>query len=322
MEDVVRVSARDFAGVYPKRKANSNKYDYGRLLMICGAEGYSGAACLSARAASRAGAGLVTLCVPERIYNIVASKLDEVIVRPLPCGKDGMVSKKAVPKILSLLSKADVCLAGCGLGRGKGPSAVIAALIKNCRVPLILDADGINALSGNINLLSRSNCEIILTPHDGELSRLVSSLPPDFFASTPADFADSVPKNPRLLPENPHLFPKKLQERIDYSRKISLSLGVTLVRKGPESLTISREGSVFVNSTGNPGLAKAGSGDVLSGIIAALSARKNPLEKAVAAGVFLHGLAGDICAAKLGEDFMTPSDVLDALSEAIKTIKE
>jgi len=292
MEGIVRADSEMFTGVFPKRAENSNKYDYGRVLMICGSEGYSGAACLAAEAAVRAGAGLVTLCVPRCIYQIAASKLSEAIVKPLPCGRDGMVSDKAIPIIIKLLGKTDVCLAGCGLGRGSGPERVIKALLENCRVPLILDADGINALIGNIHLLSAAKGEILLTPHDGELSRI----------------ADISPQNG--------------ETRIEVTQRIALGLGVTLVRKGHESLTASKNGRVTVNSTGNPGLAKGGSGDVLAGIIAALAARKIPLYKTAAAGVYLHGLAGDICARRLGEDFMTPSDVIMSLGEAIKTVKE
>ena len=159
----------------PKRKKDSHKGDYGRVLLLCGAEGYTGAPVLAAKAAARTGAGLIFVGVPRSVYPIVAGNLVEPMVFPLP-DRDGMLSEEAIPIILSRLEKMDACLIGCGLGQSTGTMAVVEAVLQHATCPIILDADGINVLSGHIDIVRDAVCPVILTPHNGEFRRIGGDL--------------------------------------------------------------------------------------------------------------------------------------------------
>ena len=266
----------------PRRKRDSHKGDYGKLLLLCGSRGFTGAAALSAMGALRAGAGLVYLGVPESIYAIEAVKLTEPVVLPLP-DDGGMVSKEAVPVIRELLPKMDAVLFGCGSGLGEGPEAVLKLLLAEFHKPLVLDADGITLLSGHIDLLRGRTGPVILTPHDGEFQRL-----------------------------NPGPGDRAVQ-----TMEMAKRLGATVLRKGHRTLITDGE-TCWENSTGNPGMAAGGSGDVLAGIIVSLLGQGiGPLE-AAACGAYLHGLAGDVCAGELGEYGMLPTDLLERLPRLLK----
>jgi NAD(P)H-hydrate epimerase len=270
----------------PARRRDSSKGDYGRALLICGSVGYTGAPFLAAEAAVRSGAGLVFLGVPGEIYEITAMKLNEAMPFPLPSW-DGMLSERAVDEILRRLERCNVCLIGPGLGRSQGVSEVVFEVIKNCRVPLVIDADGINAVSANINILDEAACPIILTPHEGEFKRLGGDL------STGREKAALEFARARLC---------------------------TLILKGSATVIAFEDGTVLRNTTGNPGMAKGGSGDVLSGVITALLGQKLSLERAVSAAVWLHGRAGDLLKEELGEYSMTPTDLVYALPRAFKEL--
>jgi hydroxyethylthiazole kinase-like uncharacterized protein yjeF len=270
----------------PKRRPDTHKGDYGRNLILAGSVGFTGAPVLAARAASRAGAGLVCLGVPEKIYTIAAIKCDEVMPFPLPCDDAGRLSLAALDEIISRLEKCDVCLIGPGLGRSEMLDTLVAAVIRRAKVPVILDADGINAISGNIDVLDEAGCPLILTPHAGEFARLGY------------DLSDG--------------------DRIGVARRFACRHQCILVLKGHRTITAFPDGTAYVNTTGGPGLAKGGSGDILAGMITALIGQKFPVKDAVLSAVYLHGKAGDTCARSLGEYGMTASDVIETLPQIMQ----
>ena len=267
----------------PDRPAWSHKGDFGKLLLLCGSRGFTGAAALAAMGALRSGAGLVYLGVPEEIYAIEAVKLTEPVVFPLP-DKDGMLSVNAVPKILELLPKMDALLIGPGLGQSQGTLAVLKAVLREFQGPVVLDADGINLLSRHKHLLRGRTAPTILTPHDGEFIRLSGSLSVDRPAAAAA---------------------------------LAEELGCIVLLKGHETLIT--DGQVcWRNRTGNAGMAVGGSGDVLAGIIVSLLGQGLEPLTAAAVAAWLHGAAGDACAAALGQYGMLPTDMLEALPRQMK----
>lgn len=272
----------------PLRKQDTHKGDYGKCLIIAGCVGFTGAASLAAHAAVRTGAGVVFLGIPEPIYAIEAVKNDEAVVFPLP-SEDGKLSEKAAAPVLERLESADVCLIGPGLGRSAGVRETVFEVIRNSRVPVFLDADGINAASENIDILQTAKAPLILTPHEGEFARLGGDV--------------------------------KALGRERAAREFAEKHGCILVLKGHRTITAFPDGEAFLNTTGNAGMAKGGSGDVLSGIAAALAGQGFPLKKAVPLAVWLHGRAGDIAAEKAGNEYsVTPCDVTAHIGAAINEI--
>ena len=276
-----------------KRKSNSNKNNYGRILLLCGSKNYVGAAYFSAQAAVRSGAGIVYLAIPDAIYTPVASKLSEPVLLPLPSNKSGSVSATALNEIADCLSKCDACLVGPGLANNSDTEKLVCNITENCRVPLIIDADGINAVSKNIDLLKRAKCPIILTPHDAEFNRLLDGA------------------------GMPHFSEK---ESIKTISQFAEEYNLILLKKSHKTIVYSSGYPIYINNSGNPGMAKGGSGDILSGIITALCGQKlNPFY-ATCAAAYIHGIAGDKCAYYLGEYGMTPSDMLKFIPLAFKDI--
>ncbi|MBE6928438.1 MAG: NAD(P)H-hydrate dehydratase [Ruminococcaceae bacterium] len=260
----------------PKRQRNTHKGDYGKILILCGAVSYTGAPVLAAMAAARSGAGLIFVGVPQSVYSIVASKLIEPMVFPLP-DENGMLSEQAIPEILKRLQTCDACLIGCGLGRGEGTFAVVKAVLQNANCPVVLDADGINVMQGHMDIL-RSAKDLILTPHDGEFLRLGG----------------------------------ELTHRLAAVKEMHRRTGATVLLKGHRTLICGKEGC-FINRCGNPGMAKGGSGDALAGIIVSLLGQGISATRAAALGAWLHGQAGDLCAQMFGEYPMLPTDLIEAL---------
>ena len=280
--ELLHITESDISRLFPKRERDSHKSDYGKILLLCGSRGYTGAAALATMGALRTGAGLVYLAVPESIYAIEAVKLTEAVVLPL-VDEDGMLSKNAIPEIRALLPKMDAVVFGCGSGLGTGPEAVLEMLLAEYSGPLVLDADGITLVSRHIDVLRGRTAPTILTPHDGEFLRL-----------KPVEGA-----------------------RVEQTMAMARELGVIVLRKGHRTLITDGEKS-YVNQTGNPGMAVGGSGDVLAGIIASLLGQGlQPLE-AAACGAYLHGAAGDLCARELGEYGMLPTDLLWCLPRLLK----
>ena len=266
----------------PRRERDTHKGNYGKILLLCGSRGFTGAAALAARGALRTGAGLVYLAVPESIYAIEAVKLTEPVVLPLP-EEDGMLCAASLAKIGELLPKMDAVLFGSGSGIGPGTEKVLEFLLKNAECPLVLDADGITLAARHKDILRDRLAPTILTPHDGEFARL-----------KPID-------GPRL----------------EQTMAMARDLGVILLRKGHRTLIT--DGTVcWENQTGNPGMATGGSGDVLSGIILSLLGQGLQPLQAAAAGAWLHGAAGDLAAEKLGEYGMLPGDLVEELPRLLQ----
>lgn len=286
--EITEVTKESLLGTLPKRKEESHKGDYGRLLLICGSVGFTGAPWFAAEAAVKSGAGLVFLLVPRDIYTVTAVKCREAMPFPLQCDEKGRISEASEEEILKRLKDCDACLVGPGLGRSEGVSKIVFSVIRNCKVPLVLDADGINAVSENINILDEAACPIILTPHEGEFSRLGGEL-----------------ENGRELS----------------AAKFAAERKCTLVLKGNKTLTAFSDGRIYRNLTGNPGMAKGGSGDVLSGILTSLLGQKLDFTRSILSAVWLHGRAGDICEAKFGEYSMTPTDLIYALPSAFMELE-
>ena len=267
----------------PDRNPWGHKGNFGKLLLLCGSRGYTGAAFFAAMGALRSGAGLVFLGVPESIYGIEAVKLNEPVIFPLP-DAGGRLSADAVPEILTRLPRMDAVLVGPGLGQSEGTLAVVRAVLEKAECPVVVDADGINVLSAHRDLLRGRKLPTILTPHDGEFARLGGVIGEDRMAAAAA---------------------------------LAEELRCVVLLKGHETcITDGTDG--YLNPTGNPGMAVGGSGDVLAGVITALlGAGLLPLE-AAACGAWLHGAAGDRCAAELGQYGMLPTDMLSALPRLMK----
>lgn len=267
----------------PDRDNNAHKGDYGRILLLCGSRGYTGAAALAAMGALRSGAGLVHLGVPESIYAIEAVKLTEAMVFPLP-EEDGRLGSAAIPQILKMLPKMDAVLLGPGLGCTDAIRQVVEAVMQAFSGPLVLDADGINVLAGHMDILRGRTAPTVLTPHAGEFARIGGCKLTNMAADAVA-FAGEY--------------------------------DCILLRKAHETV-ITDGKTCYVNQTGNPGMATGGSGDVLAGILVSLLGQGLPALEAAACSAWLHGAAGDLCARQIGQYGMLPSDTVEVLPRLMK----
>lgn len=268
----------------PMRMRESHKGDYGRLLNIAGSQKYMGAATLSSLAALRAGAGYVTLASTKEVCRTTLPMLLEAVMLPLRQTPDGSISAQSIDEILAAVPKSDAVLIGNGIGTGEDACRIVYEVIRAAKCPLIIDADGINVVSRNIDILKEANCKIVLTPHIGELSRLTT------------------------LP-----IPQLKQDITGCGLNFVKEYGVTVVLKDAYTCTVTAAGHVYINTTGNAGLARAGSGDVLAGLIGAFAAQGREPELAAACGVWLHGMAGDYAAEEFSQYGMLPRDVIDML---------
>ena len=267
----------------PDRDENAHKGDFGKVLLLCGSEGYTGAAALAAMGALRCGAGLVYLGVPRSIYAIEAVKLTEPIVFPLP-EENGMLSSQALPKILTMLDSMDAVLIGPGLGQSEGTRAVIRTVLEEAKCPVVLDADGINGICRHMDILRERHYPTVLTPHAGEFLRLGA---------------------------------EATENRQASAQRFAREYGCVLLLKGHH--TVITDGvECYVNQTGNPGMAVGGSGDVLAGMITGLIGQGLTPLTAAACGAWLHGAAGDLCAKALGQYAMLPTDMLEVLGRLLK----
>ena len=273
------------------RDPESNKGNYGRLLCVCGSAGMAGAAVMSTRAAIRCGAGIVEAALSKAIYPIVAAQVCESVFTLLELSGENELTSGGEESLKSALGRASTVLIGCGLGKSAAARTLVSLILKNSSVPVILDADGINIVSENIDILKTVRVPLILTPHPGEMARLLKT-----------DAAE-VQKN-----------------RETVAREFAKNRGVILVLKGAGTLVAAPDGRLFRNATGNPGMAKGGSGDVLAGMIASFAAQGIEPFEAASGAVFLHGLAGDRCARKFSMTAMLPTDLIDALPELFREI--
>lgn len=266
----------------PKRRRDSHKGDYGRVLVVAGSPGMCGAAALAARAAQRAGAGLVYVACPERVLDVLSVKLDCAVIRPFPV-------QGAAARILEHAADCDVAVVGPGLSREGYVVDALRELIPALEIPFVLDADGLNAFQGQADLLARGHAPRVLTPHPGEASRLLDRP----VAELEKDRKASV---------------------VELAKRF---LAVALL-KGRHTL-ISDGAKTAVNKTGNPGMATGGSGDVLAGIIGALMGQGMSPYDAAVYGAHVHGRAGDLAKRKLGEISLTAGDLVEALPAAFRS---
>ena len=271
----------------PRRDPEGHKGDFGKVLCICGSVGYTGAPIFASRAAVRTGAGLVFLGVPQSVWPVTAVKSDEAMPFPLPETADGKLSLLAEEPIRRRAAGCDAVLLGCGLGRDWQTNTLVQDLL-NMEKPLVLDADGLNAISENAELLQKRPAVTVLTPHEGEFLRLGGDLSRGREAAAAA-----------------------------FSQKY----GVYLILKGHRTLIADPEGRLAVNNTGNCGMAKGGSGDVLTGLLASLLAQGTEPFAACCAAVWLHGRAGDLAAMEKGHRGMTPVDMIEKLPYALKEVE-
>lgn len=269
----------------PRRDPEGHKGTFGKVLCVCGSVGYTGAPIFAGRGAVRTGSGLVFLAVPESVWPVAAVKSDEAMPFPMP-EAEGRLSLLAEEPIRRRAESCDAVLIGCGLGRGWQTDALVRNLL-TIEKPLVLDADGLNALSGREELLQKRAAPTILTPHEGEFLRLGGGLSAGREAAAAA-----------------------------FSEKY----GVYLVLKGHRTVVAAPDGRLAVNGTGNSGMAKGGSGDVLAGMILSLLGQGCGAFEACCAGVWLHGRAGDLAAADKGERGMTPTDLLEQIPYAMKDL--
>lgn len=271
------------------RPIDANKGTMGTLLSICGSYGMAGAAMLEAKAALRMGIGLHKCALPKSIYPIVTAQIPESVYIPLSETDYGQTSADAASFLLEEAKKCSAVVIGCGLSVCDDTKQLVNSIIENCTKPLLIDADALNCIAQNPEILKSAKAEIIITPHPGEFARLINST------------AAKVNAN-----------------RENYARKFALKYGVVTVLKGAGTVTASPEGKLLVNRTGNSGMATGGSGDVLAGMAGSLLAQGTKPFEAAAAAVYLHGLAGDIAAERLGKISMLPSDMIECIPEALR----
>jgi hydroxyethylthiazole kinase-like uncharacterized protein yjeF len=284
-----RVTGPDARAALPSRPFNAHKHSVGKVLVLAGSVGYTGAAALCAASAMRAGAGAVILATPETVFPILARKLNEVMVKPVAASGTGAFCEQSIEAIGRDLEWADVVIAGPGIGTGPDVGRFIKKLLNRRGVRFLLDADLLSHLAADppaADTLGRNSC--ILTPHTGEFSRLTGL--------TAAEIEG---------------------DRVEAARAYSKKNRLTLVLKGAPTVTATPDGTVYINSTGNPGMASAGMGDVLAGLIGGIWAGGMLPGPAAWCGVFLHGLAGDGVASRLGERSLMAGDVLKQIPEVI-----
>jgi NAD(P)H-hydrate epimerase len=285
--------ARDWCqGLLPSRDPGGHKGTYGKVLVVGGSPGMTGALCLAAKAALRSGAGLVTALVPASLHHILETKTTEVMTCPLPDVDGGYLSEGAVEPFLQAAEKAAVVVIGMGLGDHGQTVRWLHQVLPAIKVPVVLDADGLNGLVGHTNLLSRMAGPVVVTPHPGEMSRLVGI--------SVARVQDS---------------------RIKIARQAAAEWKAIVVLKGAGTIIANPEGDVYLNTSGNPGMATGGTGDVLAGVIAGLIAQGLEAGHAAGVGVFVHGAAGDAAARIKGQIGLIAGDVLAALPEVWRDLE-
>ena len=276
-------------GLLPPRAPDAHKGDAGRVLILAGSSGMTGAAALCTTGALRVGAGLVTLGIPKSLHHPMVEKLTEAMFHVLPETKDGSLSLAGLADIAGTADHMDAVALGPGLSQHQQTKELVRQLLPKIAKPLVLDADGLNALAEEVGLLKKLPLPIILTPHPGEMGRLT-----------------------RLSPDDVQGDRQRIA--VEFAKKYN----VIVVLKGHATVVADYAGSVYVNDTGNPGMASGGCGDVLTGMIAGLLGQKLSLWDAARLGVYLHGLAGDLAAAERGEIGLLASDLADRIPQAIR----
>ncbi|MDA8087715.1 MAG: NAD(P)H-hydrate dehydratase [Nitrospiraceae bacterium] len=278
--------------IVPERPLNSFKNTFGHVLALAGSKGKTGAALLCARAALKSGAGLVTMGIPEEVADVFQSRVLDEMTLPL-ASRDGSISIGAMERIFSFIrERGDVLAMGPGLGVTPDIRRLVPEIVRTCPVPMVLDADALNALGGDPGVLAEVKAPVIITPHPGEMGRLTGR------------------KGQEIE-----------EDRLGAAASLSEKTGACVILKGARTVIAESGGRIFINPTGTPGMAKAGVGDVLTGMIAGFLAQGlNPLDAALLS-VFTHGLAGEIAACKRGLHSMLASDIHDTIKDALEAIK-
>ena len=277
------------SGLLPPRPADAHKGDAGRVLLVAGSAGLSGAAALCARGALRVGAGLVTVGIPARLHDPMVEKLTEAMLLALPETREGSLSLQALPPLVRAIDRMDAVAIGPGLSQQAQTKELVRQLLPKITKPLVLDADALNAIAEEPAVLKRLLLPAIVTPHPGEMGRLIRQS------------AEDVQRD-------------RERTAVEFANMYK----VVVVLKGHATVVASYDGAVSVNDTGNPGMASGGCGDVLTGMIASLLGQKLSSFDAAWLGVYLHGLAGDLAAEGQGEIGLIASDVVDRIPQAIR----
>jgi len=276
---------------FPKRMPDAHKGDFGHVLIIAGSAGYTGAAYMTSQAAILTGSGLVTLAVARSLYEVMASKLVEVMVKPFFETKDFSLSLLAEKDVLAFSEKCSAVAIGPGISQNKETQKLVLNLVSKLAKPMVIDADGLNALAGHAEILKAAKAPVVLTPHPGEMARL-----------TGKDIVE-IQNN-----------------RKEVAVKFAGEYNIILVLKGHETVVANPAGEVYINRTGNPGMASGGTGDVLTGMIASFVGQGIEPLKASALAVYFHGLAGDAAVKEKGVLSLIATDLLNKLPEVLKTL--
>ncbi len=289
------ISTIDYQNVkscFAPRMNNTHKGTYGRLLAICGSLGMAGSATFAGKAAAQSGVGMVEMAVTKEIYPIVAANLIDPIYCLLESNDRGTISAEAIPTVLKQMDSATAIMIGCGLGKGEDITKLVTEVIKNSTLPIIIDADGLNAITDNLNVLSQAGVPIIMTPHPGEMARLVGKT------------NDEVQS-----------------QRLEVASSFAMTYGVYLVLKGANTVCATPDGRIMINLTGNPGMSKSGSGDVLAGLVGSLLAQGMNAEQAMTAAVYIHGKAGDRAAERFSQHSMSAMDIIFEFADIFAEIE-
>ncbi|MBQ4528347.1 MAG: NAD(P)H-hydrate dehydratase [Clostridia bacterium] len=276
------------ANAFKKRSATVHKGSVGRLLILGGSVGMTGAAIMAAQSSARCGCGLVTLASAQELNTIYETRLTEVMTCPLP-SENGSVIYSSKDKIALHMQKCDAFLIGPGLSRSKDITRLVSELITESNAALVIDADGLNALAENVEVLKHAKQPVILTPHVGEFSRLTL-------------------KSVEEILQNPQ------KHAVEFAKKYN----VTLILKSHRTIVVTSDGEIYQNILGNPGMAKGGSGDVLAGCVASFVAQTGNMLLSALSGVYIHSLAADMAVEEFGEYSLLPTDTMNYLKYAIK----
>jgi len=285
------LDADTVSGTLAGRARDAHKGDFGHLLVIAGSLGKAGAAVMAARGALRSGAGLVTVAAPMGLVPVIQQQVVEAMCMPAAESIDGTLGMGAEEEIIRAAARMSACAVGPGLTTHNETVRVVRTLVRSLAVPMVIDADAVNALAGNLDALKKARAPRVLTPHPGEMARLLGTT------------ADDVQR-----------------DRIGTAQRFARTHGAVVVLKGAGTVVATPAGEAFINTTGNPGMATGGTGDVLTGVIGSLLAQGYGPIEAACIGVHLHGRAGDLAAKEKGEAGMIAGDVIEKLPEAIKTI--
>jgi NAD(P)H-hydrate epimerase len=286
------VERQDIDPFLKKRKKDTHKGTFGHVLIVSGSLGKTGAAALAGRAALKMGAGLVTVATPASCLPMVARSMPELMTEPLAETPEKTIAAEALPRVLDLLKGKDALLLGPGISTNPSTSEFVMALLPRVKIPMVLDADALNIIAADPRVLGSLQAPAVLTPHPGEFARLLGLT-------------------------NREVLANRIEPALAFARRYR----VIVVLKGHRTLTACPDGRVFINPTGNPGMATGGSGDVLGGMIASQIAQEKDIRGAVVSAIYVHGLSGDLGADELGERALTAGDIIRFLPPALKAME-